>query len=98
MSVLIIGGDNISPIRSVLSNLGVIDINHWSARNKHSITRKKLPSVDCLIMLTNFLNHNTMYKFKNEAKKRNIPFICATRNENSVNHEFCKKFGGNYEK
>lgn len=98
MSVLIIGGDNISPIKSILSNLGVVDINHWSARNKHSVNKKKLPNVDCLVMLTNFLNHNTMYKFKNEAKRRNIPFICATRNENSISSEFCKKFGGNYEK
>ena len=98
MSILIIGGDNISPIKSTLSNLGVVDINHWTARNKHSITRKKLPDVDCLVMLTNFLNHNTMYKFKKEAKRRNIPFICATRNENSISNEFNKKFEAKNEK
>lgn len=94
MSVLIIGGDNISPIKSILSRLGATSISHWSARNKHSINRKKLPSVDCLVMLTNFLNHNSMHKFKNEAKRRNIPFICAMRNENSILNEFNKKFGG----
>ena len=97
MSILIIGGDNISPIKSVLSSLGVVKIDHWSARNKHSINRKKLPSVDCLVILTNFLNHNTMHKFKNEAKRRNIPFICAKRNENSISGEFFKKFGDCYE-
>lgn len=91
MSVLVIGGDNIIPIKSVLSSLGVADILHWDARNKNSITKKKIPeNVDCLVLLTNFLNHNAMYKFKNEAKKRNIPFICAKRNESSVFCEFCK--------
>jgi len=98
MSVLIIGGDNISPIKSILNNFGVVSIDHWSARNKHSINRKKLPSIDCLVMLTNFLNHNTMHKFKNEAKRRNIPFICASRNESSIINAFNKKFGGRDEK
>lgn len=98
MSVLIIGGDNISPIKSTLSNLGAVNINHWNARKKHSVNRKRLPHVDCLVLLTNFLNHSTMYKFKNEAKRRNIPFICATRNENSVSSEFNKKFGDRDEK
>jgi len=93
MSVLVLGGDNIIPIKAVLSNLGAVDIKHWDARNKSSINRKSLPkNLDCLVMLTNFLNHNTMHKFKNEAKRRNIPFICANRNENSVFNEFSKKF------
>ena len=93
MSVLILGGDNIVPIKTVLSSLGVNKIKHWDARNKSSINRKNLPKdLDCLVMLTNFLNHNTMYKFKKEAKKRNIPFICANRNESSVFNEFSKKF------
>lgn len=93
MSVLVLGGDNIAPIKAVLSNLGVGNIKHWDARNKSSINRKNLPhNLDCLVMLTNFLNHNTMYKFKKEAKKRNIPFVCANRNENSVIEEFGKKF------
>lgn len=91
MSVLVIGGDNIIPIKSVLTSLGVEKIKHWDARNKHSITKKSLPSnIDCVVLLTNFLNHNAMYKFKNEAKKRSIPFVCAKRNESAIFCEFCK--------
>jgi hypothetical protein len=94
MSVLVIGGDNIVPIKSVLSSLGVLKILHWDGRNKNSVTKKKLPAnIDCLVLLTNFLNHNAMYKFKNEAKKKNIPFICAKRNESAVFCEFCKFLG-----
>ena len=93
MSVLVLGGDNIIPIKAVLGSFGVDKVKHWNARNKSSINRKNLPkNLDCLVMLTNFLNHNTMYKFKKEAKKRNIPFVCANRNESSVFEEFSKKF------
>ena len=93
MSVLVLGGDSIVPIKEVLRNLGVVDIKHWDARNKSSINRRSLPkNLDCLVMLTSFLNHNTMRKFKKEAKKRDIPFICAKRNESSVYNEFSKKF------
>jgi hypothetical protein len=94
MAVLVIGGDNINPIKSVLNSLGVDDILHWDGRNKNSVTKKKLPeNLSCVLMLTNFLNHNAMHKFKNEAKKKNIPFICASRSENSVLCAFCEKFG-----
>lgn len=93
MSVLVIGGDKITPIKDVLKEFGVDEIKHWDARNKSSINRKSLPkNIDCLLMLTNFLNHNTMYKFKKEAKKKNIPFICADRNKSAVFEEFNKKF------
>jgi len=92
MSVLILGGDNINPIKAVLNALGASKIKHWDAR-KNSICKKSLPlNIDCLVILTNFLNHNTMYKFKKEAKKRNIPFVCANRNESSVHEKFSKMF------
>ena len=94
MSVLIIGADSINPIKSVLENFGVTSIMHWNARDENKTNKRRLPEdIDCLIMLTNFLNHNTMFKFKKEAKKVKLPFICAERTEHSVNSEFCKKFG-----
>lgn len=71
MSVLIIGGDQISQISSMLTQLGVKSINHWDARKKSSAPKKKLPQqIDCIVMITSFLNHNTMLKYKNEAKKK----------------------------
>ena len=94
MSVLVIGGDNIEPIKAVLNRLGADRIEHWDARKQNGLLKKGLPqNIDCLVMLINFLNHNVMYKFKKEAKKRGIPFVCAKRNEHSVFCEFCKKYG-----
>jgi hypothetical protein len=93
MSVLVIGGDQIVQIKSVLSNLGATDITHWDARNKSSVHRKKIPKrTDCVLLLTSFLNHNSMKYFKNESKRLNIPVVCAKRSVSAVYCEFCKRF------
>lgn len=92
MSVLVIGGDKIDSITSVLQSFRVEKIVHWDGRNP-SIVRKDIPQdIKLVIMLTNFLNHNAMNKFKNEAKRKAIQFICAKRSESSVFCELCKKF------
>ena len=94
MSVLIIGGDQISQISSMLESLGAKTINHWDARKKSSAPKKKVPlNTDCIVMLTSFLNHNTMLKYKSEAKKKNIPFICAKRSISCVYDEYVKIMG-----
>jgi hypothetical protein len=99
MSVLVLGGDKIDSIHSVLQTFSFDNVTHWDARNP-SIVRKEIPSdVTLVIMLTNFLNHNAMNKFKNEAKRKAIQFICAKRSESSVFCELCKKYnptGGCY--
>ena len=41
MSILIIGGDQISQISSMLENLGAKTINHWDARKNLQHQRKK---------------------------------------------------------
>ncbi len=92
MSVLVIGGDKIDSISSVLQSFAFDKIVHWDARNP-SVVRKEIPSdTRLIIMLTNFLNHNAMNKFKNEAKRKAIQFICAKRSESSVFCELCKKY------
>ena len=92
MSVLVIGGDNISSIKVILGKLGANVSKHWDARKKSSAPKKKIPqNIDCIIMLTSYLNHNVMYKYKNIAKKQNIPYICAKHSSNCVHEEY-KKF------
>jgi hypothetical protein len=94
MSILIIGGDKISHISEMLTKLGATNINHWDGRKKSSAPKKKVPmDTDCILMLTSFLNHNTMHKYKNEAKKKNIPFICAKRSVSCVYDEYVKIMG-----
>lgn len=71
MSVLIIGGDKIDTIKSILDSLGKFSITHWDTRKKSSACRKEIPQdTDYVLMLTDFLNHNAMYKYRKEAKKK----------------------------
>ena len=94
MSILVIGADNISSISTMLKDLGATSINHWDARKKSSAPRKKIPyDTDCIVMLTSFLNHNTMAKYKAQAKKYNIPFICSKRSVSCVYDEYVKIMG-----
>ncbi|MDX4060639.1 DUF2325 domain-containing protein [Aliarcobacter skirrowii] len=94
MSVLVIGADDISQIKEMFLNLGVKNVSHWDARKKSSALKKVLPqNLDCIVMITSFLNHNTMYKYKTQAKKRNIPFICSKRSTSCVYEEYIKVMG-----
>lgn len=94
MSVLVIGADEITHIKAVLSDLGASNIEHWDVRNENRVNRKAIPqNVECVVMLTSFLNHNTMKKIKSQAKKRSIPVVCAKRSVSCVFCEYCKVFG-----
>ncbi len=94
MSILIIGGDQISQISAMLTEFGVKTINHWDARKKSSAPKKKVPQdTDCIVMLTSFFFFFSMLKYKNEAKIRNVPFICAKRSISCVYDEYVKIMG-----
>lgn len=90
MSILLIGGDKISSITEQLKSLGATKTTHWDSR-KNSTSHKKVPAnTDLIIMLTDFLKHNSMSHFKKSAKKQNIPLICTRRGNSSVAQEFTK--------
>ena len=91
MSVLILGGDRIDPIRKILTELGVSDIIHWTARNQKSGRKKDkvIPTkVKMVLMLTNFLNHNAMKHYRAEAKSKDLPIVYSTRNVDCVKEAF----------
>ena len=90
MSILLIGGDKVSSITELLKRLGVSKTTHWDSR-RNSTSHKKIPQdTDAVIMLTDFLKHNSMSYFKKSAKKQNIPLICTRRGTSSVELEFTK--------
>lgn len=93
MSVLVLGGDKIDPIRKILKELGVDNIIHWTARNQKNGRKKDkvIPTkVNMVIMLTNFLNHNAMKHYRTEAKTKGLPIVYSTRNVECVRSEFIK--------
>jgi len=90
MSVLVIGGDNINSVKTVLSDLGADNITHWDGRKNHGCGKSIPEDTDYVLMLTTFLNHNMMKKYKKIAKKENISLVCAKRSVGSVQDEFIK--------
>ncbi len=93
MSILILGGDKIDPIRKILMELGISDIIHWTARNQKNGRKKDkvIPSkVNIVLMLTNFLNHNAMKHYRSEAKAKDLPIVYSTRNVECVKEAFIK--------
>ena len=91
MSILILGGDRIDPIRKILTELGVSDIIHWTARNQKCGRKKDkvIPTkVKMVLMLTNFLNHNAMKHYRAEAKSKDLPIVYSTRNVDCVKEAF----------
>jgi hypothetical protein len=90
MSVMILGGDDISTIKTLLVRLGAAKINHIAGR-KNSDSFRELPcDTLCVIMLIDYLNHNAMKSFKKQAKSRNIPLICVKKSINSIESEYTK--------
>lgn len=90
MSILVIGGDKIGKIESLIHNLGATRVRHWDSR-RSSTCHKEIPTeTDGIIMLTDFLSHNAMTHFKRVAKKRDIPYVCARRGTANVNSAFSK--------
>ncbi len=52
MSVLVLGGDDITSVKAVLYNFGFDDIVHWDGR-RESINDKSIPQkAEYLVMLT----------------------------------------------
>ena len=78
MSVLILGGDKVDTIGSIIQEFGIEQIVHWTARNLKRGRKKNrpLPShIRLLVMLTSFLNHNAMKHYRSEAKSKKIPVV-----------------------
>ena len=94
MSILVIGGDDIVSIKAVLGSLGADKVTHWDGRKNHGTKAKAIPQdTDYLLMMTDFINHNMMKKYKKLAKKQAIPMICTRRSVSCVYGEFCKVLG-----
>lgn len=87
--ILVIGGDRIESIKEFLNEkTGESSVVHWDGRNVR-ITDKKIPKdTNHILLITDFLKHNTMYHFKKEAKRKNIPLLCSKRSINFIQQTY----------
>ena len=79
MTALVIGGDRLGKIPSVLEEYGISSHVHWSGRKK-KMRKFKIPKdTDVVILFYDFLEHNMMDTIKVQAKQKNIPCIFSRR-------------------
>jgi len=84
MSVLIVGGDHLGSIPKELKKIGVDDIRHMNGRNKNVIKKGMSTSMDLIIVLHDYVNHNLANVTKKQAKECNIPVVFARRSWSSI--------------
>jgi hypothetical protein len=84
VSVLVLGGDRVDAIKEALYSRGVLQITHWDMRKARDCDRKLPECADCVVMMIDYLSHNAMNHFKKEAKKKNVPIVCAKRGTGSI--------------
>jgi hypothetical protein len=84
MSVLIVGADHLGSIPKELKKIGVYDVTHISGRNRNVIKRGMPMTMDLIIVLHDYVNHNLMHVTKKLARESNIPVVFARRSWSSI--------------
>ncbi|MDN3515920.1 MAG: DUF2325 domain-containing protein [Candidatus Brocadia sp.] len=84
MSVLIVGGDHLGSIPKELDKIGVNEIRHVTGRSGQKIRDGIPETMDFIIMLYDFVNHNLAYKIKKLAESKDIPILYSKRSWASI--------------
>lgn len=85
MAVLIVGADSLGNIEENLRKLGMKEISHVTGRN--TADRKNCtisPAIKLVLILTDFVNHNTAKVYKKQAKVCGCQLVCAKRSWSAI--------------
>lgn len=83
-SLLVVGADYLGEIPNKLSTMGFNEIMHINGR-KVQMVKKEIPeNINCILVLTDFVNHNLAKVIKEKAKSRSIPVFYAKRSWCSI--------------
>jgi len=84
MSVLIVGGDHLGSIPKELDKLGINKVKHLTGRSGQKIRDGIPETMDFIIVLYDFVNHNLAHKIKGFAENRGVPVVYAKRSWSSI--------------
>ena len=83
-SLLIVGADRLGLIPDKLISLGFDEVLHVSGR-KNKMVEKEIPEkTSCILVLTDYVNHNLSTVIKKRAKNQSIPIYYANRSWCSI--------------
>lgn len=85
MSALVIGADYLGNIEKKLFAIGVTELIHIDGRKMANQNKINIPKkTQFVLVLTDYINHNTAKMVKTIAKAQDIPLIFAKRSWGSV--------------
>ncbi|HVY06335.1 MAG TPA: DUF2325 domain-containing protein [Burkholderiales bacterium] len=95
MNAVVVGADRLGNIPESLAGFGIQVQRHVSGRSSsHQRSMPSLPrDTELLILFTDFLNHNAMKSYRNQAQIQGIPVIACRRSASCL-MESVKKFLG----
>lgn len=79
MSVLIIGGDHLGNIPSLLKTKGATEIKHVTGRNKRHSALAISSQIDVVLVLIDYVNHDLAQRIKEQAKERGVKVLFSRR-------------------
>jgi len=81
MNAVLVGADRLGNIPDSLAGFGIRIRRHVTGRlSAHQRSTPVLPrDTDLLILFTDFLNHNAMKSYRNQAQIQGIPVIACRR-------------------
>lgn len=83
-SLLIVGADHLCVIPDKLTSVGFDNVLHIDGR-KVKMVKKDIPEkISCILILTDYVNHNLSTVIKKRAKTQSIPIYYAKRSWCSI--------------
>lgn len=83
-SVLVVGGDRVGEIESMLHEKGFRHVYHVSGRKKSDVNANIPADTALIVVFINFVNHNLSRNIKKLAKQRQVPIVFCRRSCEAV--------------
>lgn len=83
-SLLIVGADNLGVIPDKLTSVGFDKVLHIDGRKAKMVKIDIPEKISCILILTDYVNHNLSTVIKKRAKNQSIPIYYAKRSWCSI--------------
>ncbi|EDN69496.1 conserved hypothetical protein [Beggiatoa sp. PS] len=86
--VIIVGADRLGNIENLLKERGFSKLKHISGRYPKAQKCQPVSTTNAklMVLFTDFVGHNVMRNFRQQARKHSIPFIACKRSVCDLTH------------
>lgn len=83
-TLLIVGADHLGVIPNKLTSVGFKEVVHLNGRKVQMVKKELSEKISCILVLTDYVNHNLSTVIKKQAKSQCIPIYYAKRSWCSI--------------